>query len=158
MSQPKDLRPCLSLSRAGSGSCFPGLTACHVRHFGELLHDVVEPRLSAVQLVGEVVQHPGDTQVLISEWHIPLGFLSSHTHWSKHCWDQRITAWSPESTQGGEKPSEAGPWLWWEVIQSACQTHPHCVFVGEFHGTSAWWAAGTILLCWGGEASSVTCE
>lgn len=40
-SQPKDPRACLSLSRTGSH--VPGPTARHVRHFGELLHDVIKP-------------------------------------------------------------------------------------------------------------------
>lgn len=46
VSQPEDPRARLSPSRIGSH--FPGPTARHVRHFGELLHDVIKPRLSAV--------------------------------------------------------------------------------------------------------------
>lgn len=38
---PKICGLCLSLSRTGSH--FPGPTTRHVRHFGELLHDVIKP-------------------------------------------------------------------------------------------------------------------
>lgn len=34
------------------------ITAGHVRHFGQFLHDVVQSGLSVVHLVTEVVQHP----------------------------------------------------------------------------------------------------
>lgn len=38
---PYDSHMCLSLSRPRPGS--PAPTACHVRHFSELLHDIIEP-------------------------------------------------------------------------------------------------------------------
>lgn len=51
---------CCGLNRKNEvTSCFAGqITTGHVRHFGQLLHDIVQSGLSVVHLVAKVIQHP----------------------------------------------------------------------------------------------------
>ena len=50
-------------------SCVGGwITAGHVGHFSQFLHDVVQSRLSVVHLLTEVIQNPAGDTIQAPQW------------------------------------------------------------------------------------------